>query len=250
MAFQKIMSFFGARNALEDEIVLVNNIQQIQSNEYNPNESNLREIVSMLNSHHTHPTVSTLACHVVSVLALDDTYASFLVSIGTIKTLGKTLRKNKRNEKVAWKCCSALWNICRTYNNVPNEYPSDLIDIILDAVAENSQSQRVVHTAFGALANLALMNANFYAIQMTPVTLRFLKTLVERFSDVNEIGYLFCNQYNIPSTIYRYWYINTTKNVRMRKIRGYLLCNVENKFFEIFYNSNFGQCVSFNDGCI
>ena len=76
----------------------------------------LKFLVKSTRRYRKDPRVMLRVCHAISNISFDIAPATSLVNLKTIKYLHSGLKFHKHDGKVVWKCCSAIWNLCRIPN--------------------------------------------------------------------------------------------------------------------------------------
>lgn len=165
----------------------LNNMRKLVDNAtFEANESYLKSIAKLLKYYRKDATFAYNACHVVSIVALEESNAQFLINLDIMKSIVKMLSYHKDSKRCLVKACAALWNLVSVCDDTC-KIPSDCFELLWCTLLRHRKSKQVVHTAIGALANLAVATTSHVSAAIRSKYLKILKDIVNKYTSSSEI---------------------------------------------------------------
>jgi len=127
-----------------------------------------------------------LACHAVSNVALNNTYAIFMLENGILYDMLKIYLYHTRDPKIIWKASSAVWNLARP-SGISSMIPSSLPEVIFRSLDFHQYDDKVTYTSIGALSNLAIAYSSFISL-LNEKRVTLVYSIAKRFMNKVNIG--------------------------------------------------------------
>lgn len=162
------------RKTAQDLYWAQNLFRSIQKKDTHVSKSTLQSLIQILEQSGGDRRVALLVPHMISNLALVDTHATRLCSLGAIRCLFTLLEQHSEDNRVIWKTSSALWNLFSIGGSEIKKFiPADAVKRLLRCIKPKC-GVRAAHTLFGALGNLVLIFPESFLTFMTVQKLEYI----------------------------------------------------------------------------
>jgi GGDEF domain-containing protein len=147
---------FGPKNIDADLAKLKTMQARSLMSTFEPSPQSMKTVAKLLKQYAREHAFAYMASHIISVIALDEENAIFLLELGVFKTLNSLLILHSKNPRVLVKACAAMWNLLGV-SEAAEKVPKKCFMYLWSTIIRHQASTKVIHTALGALSNLALV---------------------------------------------------------------------------------------------
>lgn len=208
---------FGAKNTDADLGKLKAMQVQTQMATFQPSAEFMKTVAKLLRKYPRESAFAYMASHIISVVALEEENAISLLELGVFKSLTSLLIFHSKNPRVLVKVCAAMWNLLGV-DEASDKVPKKCFMYLWQTIMRHQSSERVIHTALGALSNLALVAPSI--IQLRSKCLRKLKHIFKMHKNntqiCNHFGALIANlcvNWNVAEKCIRVGYVSVLVDI-------------------------------------
>jgi len=146
-------------------------------------EKNITQVITYMKQYPDVLSIQRACCHTISNVAMEIEPSVMLMTMHAHTQVIKTLhRMYKKDWKICWLGCSALWNLARPETCRKSFTPADA-DLALDILNHYKDNERVVNTAVGCLSNLCLDHGLKRYVGTRKNITRLLQTIQDNVTD-------------------------------------------------------------------
>lgn len=153
---------------------------------FEASESYLKSLTKLLKYYRKDGNFAYNACHAISIVALEESNAEFLMSLDIMKPIVQILSYHKDKKRCLVKACAALWNLLGVSDD-DCKIPTHCFELLWCTLLRHRKSKQVVHTAIGALANLAVATTSHISASIRSKYLQTLKDIVNKYTSSADI---------------------------------------------------------------